>query len=983
MKIPKRVVTVLSIVLFLCTVTTVVSFAVVPDGAVAANAITDQFVEYPLDVSVYSDQSSYGATGRARIFVSISNVGDLRVSDISAIGTFQNTQPVGKDNTLTIDGVSIAPDEEYSFDYSVSLQPAKLGFFQRLILQFKQLFWGTQSAPRNRFDDGRNMISKEITLRFGSNTVKETVFVYYAYDTEIINASTQEAFSDAVSVLTNATLNDQSFDAAAAKADDYYASRLIVKYSDLAKADFKDVDADKIVLGNFDDVAVLQFSNRNLAQSSVAALNKDDGVQYVEPDTLISIDSDPVMPAAVNASPGEEIHSWGRAQTGADHYANYLEKNDRFGMVKVAVVDTGVDTDHSFLAGRLLANGYDFIHTAVGAEDDNGHGTHVAGIIADCTAGLNVKIMPVKVLDKSGRSYLLSVVCGVEYAANSGADIINLSLGGGHSDYLHEAVEKAIAKGSVVCVAAGNENQDTSAVCPADVADAIVVAAIDQDSKRADFSNFGATVDVAAPGVRILSSYLGGEYKELSGTSMATPHVSAAAAMLLLEHPDLSPHEVEEKIVSACRDLGAAGKDNYYGFGRIDLNQLIPSVTLRFVTNGGSSIASKTVKSGDFVDLETPSKSFTVSLNANGGTVGTASYTRSAELEGWYTDPQFRGERIVKGGSYLVTKDATLYAKWIDPALGAINAPNAREGYTFIGWFSGTTGYSSTSIVSRNLQLEAQWQRSVIQLNFNGNGGTCSESSRTVAFGDVYGELPTPTRENARFAGWYTDQKGGTEVSSSTVMTEGSGSVDLYAHWLIKKTGTITTSAKNADGQQLSVSWKSYGYLYSGAGNAVACSGTGTSFKSDQSPTQGTFSSQTGLSSGGAVFEISNIAAIRSYIKGLGGELTKVSVSAVREDNNHGNSSGTHGYMYAVSNRASSYSYGNKPSGTQFATSTNWTRGGKFTGSTTSTAILNNLMGTGSADYRSIMFHAGSAAADYVKISSITVTFTYTYYAAE
>ena len=554
---------------------------------------------------------------------------------------------------------------------------------------------------------------------------------------------------------------------------------------------------------------------------------------------------------------------------------------------------------------------------------------------------------------------------------------------------MDEAVQRAVDNDIVVCIAAGNGDSagrpvDTKDVCPAHITGAITVGALDANDKIASFSNYGSAVDVAAPGVAIISSYKDGKYKSLSGTSMATPHVAAVAAMLLLNDSTLTPAEVENEITSCCVDLGDNGKDAYYGYGRIDLYSTVPGYSVTFVTNGGSEIATQNVKSGDTVYLKEPTKTFTVTLDANGGSLKQSSYVVNAELEGWYLDPEFKSERIVKNGSYVVKEDTVFYAKWNNPQLGAVNSPNSRTGYTFLGWYNSGDKYTSTNTINSDITLKASWSLNSIEIIFNGNGGTCDQQRKTVSYGSTYGSLPTPTRENAVFDGWYTAASGGTKVTSTTKMTKGSGSVNLYAHWLVKKTATISSAYANSDGKQLNISWASTGLWFSSYnGSALVDSGSGTSFYGDHLPTQGTWAATTGLSSGGAVFEISNIDSIRSYIKGLGGTLSKVTVNAVRENSSHGMSSGTGGYMYAVSNRAYNYGYGTQPNGTHIASTSNWSRGGTFTGSYTSTAVMNNFMGTGSSDYRSIMFYADSNQYSYAKISSITITFTYTYWMEE
>ncbi|MCR5521900.1 MAG: S8 family serine peptidase [Lachnospiraceae bacterium] len=264
----------------------------------------------------------------------------------------------------------------------------------------------------------------------------------------------------------------------------------------------------------------------------------------------------------------DEYLSWGVTKLGADAFAKTLGS----GSITVAVVDTGV-AYHDFLSGRIVS-GYDYIDNDTDPTDLNSHGTHVAGTIVDCTPGLNVYVMPVRVLGADGSGTNTTVGLGIRYAADYGAKVVNLSLGGSHSNYLDESVKYAINKGVTVCVAAGNEYSDTVYSCPAHMTESIVVGAVDMYDTKADFSNIGDSLDVVAPGVGITSCVLNGQYDTYDGTSMATPHISAISAMLMLKYPDSTPARIESLIKSSARDLGSVGWDKYYGYGMPDLSKV-------------------------------------------------------------------------------------------------------------------------------------------------------------------------------------------------------------------------------------------------------------------------------------------------------------------------------------------------------------------------------------------------------------------------
>ena len=272
----------------------------------------------------------------------------------------------------------------------------------------------------------------------------------------------------------------------------------------------------------------------------------------------------------------------------------------------MAVVDSGVDSrylsdsengreGHPHLQGRTTeaisltdkTAGWNCCDGNNNPYDTNGHGTHVAGTIVDCTPE-NVKILPVKI--GADADYLNSaiVASGIKYAIDTNADVINLSLGGtcydGNCLYrqmIDYAIYEAERKGCeppVFVVSSGNDGGNTEHSCPAKLStqfsNVITVSAVDQYDIIGSFSNYGEAVDVCAPGVDIYSSVPGGEYGNMSGTSMAAPHVSAAVAMLLLKYPNYTAAQIKDLIKSMTVDLGEPGWDPLYGSGRIDFRML-------------------------------------------------------------------------------------------------------------------------------------------------------------------------------------------------------------------------------------------------------------------------------------------------------------------------------------------------------------------------------------------------------------------------
>ncbi len=270
-------------------------------------------------------------------------------------------------------------------------------------------------------------------------------------------------------------------------------------------------------------------------------------------------------------SPGDPglRDQWGLKKTGFRSAWDDTRGNG----VRVAVVDSGITAGHPDLAGKVVAQ-KDFVNEDATADDALGHGTHVAGIAAARTGnGIGIsggcpgcEILVAKTLQ--GRiGYDSDVAEGIVWAADNGADVINLSLTGpAPSSLLKKAVDYAWNNGAVVAAAAGNSG-DGTVQYPAAYSNAIAVAATNRYDNRASFSTMGDWVDVAAPGVGVLSTLPGG-YGYMNGTSMATPHVAALASLLADE--GLSNEQIRNRILSNTADLGPGGRDPYFGTGRID-----------------------------------------------------------------------------------------------------------------------------------------------------------------------------------------------------------------------------------------------------------------------------------------------------------------------------------------------------------------------------------------------------------------------------
>lgn len=265
-----------------------------------------------------------------------------------------------------------------------------------------------------------------------------------------------------------------------------------------------------------------------------------------------------------------------------------LRSYPRTGGVPVGIVDTGIDASHKDLRGKTLACGH-ASHGAVvtgGCGDDNDHGTHVAGTIgavADNGAGIagvafNSPLIVCKALGGEMGSGTIADVAGcVSWLHDRGAKVISMSLGGGPSTTLRRAVRAAWhsgdTRGSVIVAAAGNDG-DTQTEYPAGYDEVISVAAVDDAGRHAAFSNANDDVEIAAPGVDVLSTRRGGGYVRFSGTSMATPHVAGAAALVWDSDPGASATEIRDRLDAAVIDRGPAGDDPRFGLGVLNLLEI-------------------------------------------------------------------------------------------------------------------------------------------------------------------------------------------------------------------------------------------------------------------------------------------------------------------------------------------------------------------------------------------------------------------------
>ncbi|MFI5932673.1 S8 family serine peptidase [Actinoplanes sp. NPDC051494] len=292
--------------------------------------------------------------------------------------------------------------------------------------------------------------------------------------------------------------------------------------------------------------------------------------------------------------------------------------------VTAYVLDTGIKISHEEFGGRAR-NGYDFIDKDAVAQDCHGHGTHVAGTIGGATYGVakDVDLVAVRVLDCRGSGSYSAIIAGIDWVTKNAVKpaVANMSVGGTNSATLNDAVTRSIASGVTYAVAAGNDNRNACGYSPAAAPNAITVGATDSNDSRASFSNYGSCLDIFAPGVRITSAGIASDtaLAVMSGTSMATPHVAGAAALVAAAHPGWSPARITAELL----DRATPGKVSNKGSGSV--NRLLYTGFLNTEQAAVTACGTYAVPSGAVIGRNGTAASFLTLAECTGSGPATAS----------------------------------------------------------------------------------------------------------------------------------------------------------------------------------------------------------------------------------------------------------------------------------------------------------------------------------------------------------------------
>ena len=394
--------------------------------------------------------------------------------------------------------------------------------------------------------------------------------------------------------------------------------------------------------------------------------------------------------------------------------------------VTVAIIDTGIDTSHDEFIGRISPLSYNSVSETVGISevvDDHGHGTMVAGIIGALKnnsigiAGItsNVQLMVIKANADGEDTFLDSALIeGIYYAADNGADIINLSLGSTYENPLtKDALDYATSLGVIVVAASGNDGTN-EAFYPAAFDTTISVSAVGQDTLVAEYSNFGDTIDISAPGTEIVTTTINNGYGTVSGTSFAAPQVAGVLALMLSYFTEMERIEIIQRLLLSSVDQGDEGIDEYYGYGIANTNNALTYdfAKITFETYDGTPLNPIYHIIGTTLDRPEPP------------TLDNYAFI------GWFKDSALTDPWNFE--TDIVTEDMTLYASYTkeyhevtlitnDNELETIIVKNGEtytlpspslEGYNFIGWTTDQENQNPyvMSPVYNNLTLYAHFE---------------------------------------------------------------------------------------------------------------------------------------------------------------------------------------------------------------------------------------------------------------------------------
>lgn len=476
---------------------------------------------------------------------------------------------------------------------------------------------------------------------------------------------------------------------------------------------------------------------------TLATIIKDPRVEFIEQDQVVT-----TVAVQNNAT-------WGLDRIDETDLPldSFYEFNFDGTGVDAYVIDTGIRTTHTQFGGRARG-GFTAINDGNGTTDCNGHGTHVAGTVGSQTYGVakNVNLIAVRVLGCNGSGSNSGVIDGVNYVTQvaSGPSVANMSLGGGSSAALDQAVENAIDEGVVFVVAAGNSTENACNGSPSRVGPALTVGATTQSDARSSFSNFGACVDIFAPGSSITSTWStsNSAINTISGTSMAAPHVAGVVALYLDQNPSASTSQVEDVIESAA--VQGRLSDVRNGSPNLLLQSLLTDGNGGGGGGGGACayeddftsstgweiVASSTCSTGTYVranPTQTTASGVTIQVGGDDGGDGFAVFTATNTSAG--ANDVDGGECAAQSPAINVNEDSTLSLAWFH---GQRDTGDDAAGDSFNIEYSLNGGSSFNSLVRiGDTRTQAQWRDASVAIPAGSNVRVRIRTSDGAGAGDL------------------------------------------------------------------------------------------------------------------------------------------------------------------------------------------------------------------------------------------------------
>ncbi len=543
-----------------------------------------------------------------------------------------------------------------------------------------------------------------------------------------------------------------------------------------------------------------------LTDAQVRALKANPAVDYIEPDRTISMYAQTV-PWGISHINSQTAHS--RGVTGST--------------VKVGVIDTGIDHGHPDLAANY-AGGIDFVNGDNDPMDDNGHGTHVSGTIAaiDNNIGVlgvapSVSLYGIKVLDGAGSGTFSNVIAGIDWAANNGMNVVNMSLGASSGTAaLQQACDNAYASGVLICGAAGND-YGWPIGYPAKYSSVVAVTSIDQNNRLSNFSNVGPEAEVTAPGSSVYSTYAGGGYATLSGTSMATPHAAGVAALIWATGNYTSVSAVRNRLTSTCTDIGPAGRDNDFGYGIVNADAATagagnPAPVADFSGTPTSGCAALSVS---FTDLSTNATSWSWDFG-DGGTSTAQNPNHTYNNPGTYTVSLTAtgagGSNVNTKNGYITVNGGPTAGFSGTPVSGTepltVNFTDQSSGATSWSWDFGDGGTSTVQNPSHTYNVAGTYTVTQTVTNACGTNQSVRTNYITVnpCVTPTAGFVGAPTSGDYPLTVSFTDQSSN---AASYSWDFGDGNTSTAKNpsntYTVAGTYTVTQTVSNACGTNQSV----------------------------------------------------------------------------------------------------------------------------------------------------------------------------------